>query len=609
MHYWHPTHCTLQLNFVQPDGGAPLAAGDAYSGTSAIRYVRRPLPSATPQAAFPAVDVEASDGLHFHAITAPTPALPRARPLVLHSLKVQPQQAAGGAGALKVLKVVEGGVCSEDGGGAERGGRTGAAAKGERPRWHKKAKGRPSDVTGPAHHGVPDADAQRQQQELRDCADPGSKHVFFEGGAGMPAGSSVTLVVAFTGRVQGWDQGGIYTNDTTAAPAATAARGVLLTHFEVALARLAFPCPDDAQRYRPIWHLQSLQLPASYGLVVSNTAQLSERAMGGRGTQHIFSPVGPLPAYALAFAAFSDAVEVVEETLRLRGFPTAAEADCNADKRLVPLRVVATTSSGLTPHRLMRIAATVQEAVELLEDFFAAPLPLQRMPFSHALEWQEEVLTIVVAPTMPYISGMEHHGCIFLNEAIYRSSACDGSGRGPGKHHATGAGGATESSRAELIVHELAHHWAGNALGMPFILKEGICLLLEQCLGDVLMGRPMRRIKPSGENIVSATVAPSRGVAPTTLATAVETPTAVLVVDTEKGKEFTGHSYQKALNTLRDVASGMGFAAFKERMQRMYQTEVAGGSKSGCAVDGSNDADALVPPYVTATQFLAYMKA
>ncbi|RNF00195.1 putative aminopeptidase, putative,metallo-peptidase, clan MA(E), family M1 [Trypanosoma rangeli] len=610
MHYWHPTHCTLQLNFVQPDaqrdgGSAPLAAGDAYSGRSSIRYLRRSFSRATTQETFPAADVKTNDGLHFHAITAPTPELPRARPLVIHSFKVQPQLASSGAGALKVLKVVESGLCGGDSGGAERGKQRGAASNGGRARRDKKTKGKAHDAKDPAHQGRPDADT-----EQRGCADPGSKHVFFEGGASMPVGSSVTLVIAFTGRIQGWDQGGIYTNDN-AESAAGAARGVLLTHFEVALARLAFPCPDDAQHYRLIWQLQSLQLPSSYSLVVSNTARMSEKAMGGRGTQHTFSPVGPIPAYALAFAAFSGSVEMVEELLRLRGSPTTAAAGRNADEKLVPLRVVAATSSGVTSHTLRRIADIVQEAVQLLEDYFAAPLPLQQMPFSHDLEWREELLTIVLAPTMPYISGMEHHGCIFLNEAIYRSSACDGSARGPGKHHDAGAGGTTEASRVELIVHELAHHWVGNTLGMPFVLKEGVCLLLEQCFGDVIMGRPMRSITPSGANIMSATAVPSRAVAPpptTTTVTAAEAGTAVVVVDTEKGKEFTGHSYQKALNTLRDVVSGMGFAAFKERMQRMYQTEVTGGIKNGCAVDGNHHADALVPPYITAPQFLAYME-
>lgn len=44
---------------------------------------------------------------------------------------------------------------------------------------------------------------------------------------------------------------------------------ILLTHFEVRLARCAFPCPDDPH-YRIKWHLQQLTLPLCYHTVVSN---------------------------------------------------------------------------------------------------------------------------------------------------------------------------------------------------------------------------------------------------------------------------------------------------------------------------------------------------
>ncbi|EAN89600.1 aminopeptidase, putative [Trypanosoma cruzi] len=608
MQYWHPTHCTLQLNFVQSasqrdDGRALLLAGDVYSGRSTIRYVRRLFSSATTHEEFPALRVENKDGLHFHAITASTHAFPKARPLVLHSIKVHQQY--NDAETLKVLKVVESDFDKDDNGGAESGEQHSVTSKGGNPRG-KKTKSKVHDANDTERQGTHDSHDKQQGR-----SDPGSKHVFFEGAERMPAGSIVTLEIAFTGSIQGWDQGGIYVNDNPEIVKTAAANyGVLLTHFEVALARLAFPCPDDSQCYRLIWHLQSLQLPSSYSVVVSNTAKLSEKAMGQKGTQHTFSSVGPLPAYVLAFAAFSSSVQVVEETLFLRGpFTPGAEgrnSSHNTVEKMVPLRVLAATLSGVTLDTLRQIADTVREAVNLLEDFFASPLPLQQMPFSNEFEWQEDVLTIVVAPTMPYISGMEHHCCIFLNEAIYRSFSRNGTVRGTVRRPMTEANGTHEVSRVMLIVHELAHHWVGNTLGMPFVLKEGICLLLEQCFGDVIVGKPMRSIKPSGDNMMSETVVPSRGVV--SRIKTVSTPP-VVVVDTEKGKEFTEYSYQKALNTLRDVVSGMGFNDFKERMRRIYQTEVMGCKENIGMMDGMNCGDLVLVPYITTKQFLKYMEA
>ncbi|KEG09064.1 putative aminopeptidase, putative,metallo-peptidase, clan MA(E), family M1 [Trypanosoma grayi] len=609
MHQWHPTHCTLQLNFVSGvasnDGRSSiLKTGDTYSGTSVIRYVRRPVPSAAAGEEFPAAIKSNKDGLHFHAITAPVRAFPKAQPLVLHAVKVQQYS---GSGILKVLKVVEDDDDSSGGGGSEttRGG----AAKADNQR-RNKAK----DKSGGAKHGA--SCGHHGAEEKPQHADPGSKHVFFEGGASMPLGTTVVLSVTFTGKIQAWDQGGIYTNDNSEA-AEPATHGVLLTHFEVALARLAFPCPDDPMCYRLMWQLQSLQLPSCYNVVASNTAELARKTLGSKSTQYVFASVGPLPAYVLAFAAFTDSVEVVEESLQLREAPDTADEGIhgthNGATKMVPLRVMAGTSSGVTQAMLKQIAYTVQEAVRLLEDFFASPLPLQQLPFSDGCDQQEEMLTVVVAPTMPYISGMEHHGCIFLNEKIYRSSSGNGGNtKGASKQHATGASGADDATRVELIVHELAHHWMGNALGMSFVLKEGVCQLLEQCLGDVILGKPMRKIKPAGD--AAASLPPTSSSPPSSAVSS--RGAVVVVVDTEKGKEFTGHSYQSALNTLRNVVSGVGLAAFRERMQRMYRDKVTNGSGSagveayGEGGDGSWDASASTQaPYVTVAQFLAYVEA
>ncbi|EPY20939.1 hypothetical protein STCU_08769 [Strigomonas culicis] len=141
---------------------------------------------------------------------------------------------------------------------------------------------------------------------------------------------------------------------------------------------------------------------------------------------------------------------------------------------------------------------------------------------------------------MPYISGMEHHGCIFLNEDIYRTP----SGKGAAKRNAE----AQKVAQTELIIHEIIHHWIGNALGLPFAIKEGICLLLEQCLGDVLLGKPMRKIAPPAG--------------------------AAVAHKTEEGKEFTGHSYQLALASLQGLIGTVGFATFRARVRGLLSTHL-----------------------------------
>lgn len=641
MHRWRPTHCTLQLNFLRPSEcgeGQPqvLRAGDAYSGTSTIRYLRcdskKDGGSTSPAVGSPTRNEpnvaipRKEDGLHFHAITNIPHSLPKALPLTLQSMKVQMASQRSGAVSLKVLKVVDESNSISDGNKNNSGtGPTGAsrsdkhvknceARKREKQSLKKQQRCKNSD-----EHNSMGGDGSCEQQ----ADDPGSKYVYFEGGADMPAGSTVLLSIAFTGRVQAWDQGGIYAGEQKEGGAGSR---VLLTHFEVALARLAFPCPDDPQEYRIVWQLQLLQLPAEYNMVVSNTTEITKKAVGSRGMQYSFAPIGPLPAYVIAFAAFAGTVEVLEEDLQLRGLPaveyieqttsgkslSAHDGRGNHAMRTVTMRVVTHATSGVTPPVLAQVAHTARDAIRLLEDFFDSPIPLQQLPFcsSHSsndhwgsdyycCEWQQygggETLTIVVAPTMPYISGMEHHGCIFLNESIYSlTQSVGGTGaRGASRSNAPGSETVVEVERVELIVHELVHHWVGNALGMPFVLKEGVCQLMEQCLGDVIMGRPMRKVRPAatGANTTASNINTD-----STKTRADDTN--LVIVDAEKGKEFTFHSYQKALNTLRNVVSVMGFNVFKERMQRMYASEV---------LEDARSKTSSLPPYVSATKFMAYM--
>ncbi|KAG8347758.1 putative Peptidase family M1 [Trypanosoma vivax] len=632
MHQWKPTHCTLKLSFIRSSDGSEtqmLRPGDSYCGTSIIRYV---LYSSSACQEMEALDVSKGGyvkggsvhaarslggGLHFHAITGSVPWLPKARPLVLNSIKVLHHTGCGSV-PCKVLRVSEEGATNAPGGASVdceswSGDR---CEKARKVRKHTTTKKMKTQETQPSE-GEQGFYTHTVGSELAQAADVGSKRVWFDGEPDMPPGSTVDLVVTFTGAIQGPDQGGIYTNVSGSEAMPRASQGVLLTHFEVALARLAFPCPDDPQLYRIMWQLQSLQLPEEYNVVVSNTAELTRKTVGNKGVQYTFYPIGPLPAYVIAFAAFSGAVVSLEETLELRrdsGRNVSAQLHRNGcgtyERKSVPLRVLTAETSAVTATMLSQIAHITQEAVLLLEDFFDSPLPLQVLPFADPSDHEnflhdEESLTIVIGPTMPYISGMEHHGCIFLNESVYRTSG------DKGLKDAT--------SRVMLIVHELAHHWIGNLLGMPFVLKEGVCQFIESIFGDMIIGKSARKMRAVTGTPASLAPASSHG-AGSNGSSSVAT---MGVVDTERGKEFTAYSYQKALDALRDVVAHVGFDAFRERMRCMYHAKVLAGevrcTATGMCVDEPDDAmdgtpvmecknaTLMSPLYVTADEFLTFM--
>lgn len=593
--YWHPISCTLQLTFPSSTGGV-IGSGASYNGTSAIRYRKQPVPlDAT--AASEDISTEyglfsrhlqtlaESGALHLHALTRPLPSSANAPvfPLHIQSYRVTTKN---GTGQLKVISVTEEDGAAVEGKEDARGGSSGPALANERGRKSAGVKAKPSSSGGgkkaaQKQNGANEATSSAPTAASPTASDAGSKLVRFDGSEGLPCGAEVELVVQFSGSVQRWENGAIY----APASAATSDTGSLLTHFEVSLARAAFPCPDHPQ-YRLEWQLKSLQLPAVYTTVITNGSALSTRKQPQqKAVQFSFAPCGPLPAYVFAFAAFAGTdpvLNVVESTLHIpcassllskaaaSSGGAAAVADADADGGVeIPLRVLATPASGITEEVMQRVCHTVKEAVPLLEDFFGCPLPLL----------QSTHLDVLLAPTMAYISGMEHHGCVFLNETIYSGSRKKDSGNPT--HTA---------AQTELIIHELAHHWVGNALGVPFAVKEGICQVLEQYFGDVVLGKPPRKFKSlGGEDEAEA------------------------IAETTKGKEFTGHSYQHALLSLQRMVAEAGFATFQKRMQcvirrcvtvPMARAEEHGGRGVGqlCSENGE-----CFAPYLSTESFMAYM--
>ncbi|CCW65872.1 unnamed protein product [Phytomonas sp. EM1] len=317
----------------------------------------------------------------------------------------------------------------------------------------------------------------------------------------MPFGSEVALVVRFRGVVQEGDVGAIYSPYSSRGSSfeqPISCSFPILTHFEVALARWAFPCPDHPQ-YRICWQLKTLQLPSIYHTVVGNTSLVVSSSGQGSCVQYRGAPCGPLPAYVFAFAAFTGAralkrvsgsLEILRVGVFLQQPPSNLQLDGNMSAMVtceggerntdsLDLHVMATPEGGVEEVTLKRVMHVVQEAVRLLQHFFHSPLPLL----------QCDVVTVLLAPTMPYLSGMEHHCCVFLDEAIFATKRAGAAEKGGKDKHTA------EIEQVELIVHEIVHHWMGNAVGLPFAVKEGICMVLESVFADIILyGKPKRRV-------------------------------------------------------------------------------------------------------------------
>lgn len=565
---WTPVSCSVTLNFLSASVVAPL---QTYTGTSIIRYQKQPFtqgkPGDTPtsleadedRAYFDRVRQQAAEtgGLHLYAYTEKHSLFPpTAVPLVLEGVKVA---AVPSGKNLPIASLKDAEIGKDKNAPVSSGAGKTKNTKSERKKGGKQNSNveRTDDTT---------ATGATMQ-------DVGSKLVYFEKEEELAEGAEVELKIQFKGTIQEADVGGIYCR---ALKEAEERAPVLLTHFEVHLARIAFPCPDHPQ-YRVLWELKSVQLPAAFHTVRSNGTVQEERHLN-ESTVYQFGKVGPLPAYVFAFAAFSGPpLEEVETQVTTHG---------GGEGAAVPLRVAvaAAATSHVPQEMLLYMGRIASEAVVYLEDFFQSPLPLLGCP----------ELMILCVPTMPYISGMEHHGCIFLNEDIYKTPS--GKGAAAAKKNAENQ----KVAQTELIIHEIIHHWIGNALGLPFSIKEGICLLLEQCFGDVLLGKPMRKI--------AAAQAP----APTTGkgGAASAAPSAH---KTEEGKEFTGHSYQLALASLQQIISTIGFATFQNKMRRLLAVHlepVLQGIEDEGGMEVLRMRGAYVQmPYLSTEEFLSFLSS
>lgn len=161
-------------------------------------------------------------------------------------------------------------------------------------------------------------------------------------------------------------------------------------------------------------------------------------------------------------------------------------------------------------------------------------------------------LNLIFVPAMP-IGGMEHHGNIFLNESIIRPPLKTARVK-------------VEDEVVTLVVHELCHHWLGNAVGLPFEIKEGLCQVLERAIGNSIQGiggapkvAAMKEQQPASS---SSSSAPSQccGKGGSSSSGA-----------PKEGDELTGLTYQHALNHIQRAVGVCGWGAFETALQALIQ--------------------------------------
>ncbi|KAG5471445.1 hypothetical protein LSCM1_01533 [Leishmania martiniquensis] len=612
---WNPFLCNLQLVLNRPSSGGAIRAGCRYHGTSTIRYRREPYCDADSSDAKASISSGAStplgwseydvflrhrrliaekNALHVHALTAAGGIYKDAKVLEVQSYQVRCVSAADRAatGPLKIVSVEQEDAEAAAAGSHSTTGGFGVAKKTrESPKGSKRVRtaGKESDARTPAASFRPAA------------VDWGSKLVLFEGGGGLPPFSEVDLTVHFVGTVQSFDHGGLYA--ARSSDSQSSAEDVpLLTHFEVRYARCAFPSPDDPQ-YRLDWTITSIQLPSSFRTVLTNGQERGRKVLAAQhAIQLSFAPCGPLPVYAFSFACFPDGgkpetgstdavgLEVVKGNLDVLKFAADARIrriEAGAVSYVpVPIRVLARPQARIATATLERVLRITIEAVTALQQLFQCPLPLL----------QCEHFDVLLGPTMPYISGMEHHCSIILNETIYQANMKAVSASGGG-----GSNTNAEVAQAKLIVHEVTHHWMGNALGLPFAVKEGICQVIEQLVGDTLLGKPMRKYKAdSGASAKAESSPPSASTAKAAKG---------VIQAPERGHEFTGVSYQNSLSAIKRLVAERGFDSFVMFLRQLIHDHyvapaIAVEEEGGVEVLRRIGAAMAPPPYLSTEQFL-----
>ncbi|KAJ9456864.1 Aminopeptidase M1-D [Diplonema papillatum] len=241
------------------------------------------------------------------------------------------------------------------------------------------------------------------------------------------------LTFSFSGSIAG-TVGVHYAGDTN----------FIQTHFEVTHARKAFPC-FDLPSIRASYQVTVTSLDNPDACILSCMPVASQRVKGA-GKQVDFVETPPIPAYVLAFmVAPADITPVTDE------LSTDLSASC-------PVSVYPPAGISKYPVDLL-LKASVYGLREM-EQFLRTAYPLPKFD-------------VAVVPKL-CLAGMENHGLAFL----------DGVDTAPGKGKKGGS-----DSLIELLMHEIAHMWLGNLVGLDFWVKEGLAQYFERVLADGFLSR------------------------------------------------------------------------------------------------------------------------
>jgi Peptidase family M1 domain len=263
--------------------------------------------------------------------------------------------------------------------------------------------------------------------------------------------SSDTAAPAKRGRGAKRRGAGAPSGSSSSAEGSLDAFALVYTHLEPAFAPLWFPCASVDNSVRVPLGLTVVTPQSELGRsdaydVVSNGPTAARRQLANGTWEFKFEDTPPLPAYLYCMACGQ---------WEAKSFQLAGSAELDA-RVMVPV-------SGSKKQS----ASQIEEVLQLVSD--ATSTSFRELASLLGVDTLIDLpkLDVVCLPSM-ILSGMEHHGCIFIHVP-------------PGELRA--------SSVQRDVLHEVAHLWVGNSVGMSLGAKEGVVQLIERALEKKLFGK------------------------------------------------------------------------------------------------------------------------